>query len=140
MIEDIDCGILDERALFHHLNSTKEQGGHVLITAKTPPGTWPIKLPDLRSRLRSLPVISIERPDESLLRAVLVKLLADRQLPATPAAVNHLARYMDRSMACAIALVDKIDKSLWHIPKMVTRTLASDVLAGLQSAADEGKK
>ncbi len=128
IVEGVDQGIADERALFHLLNLAKEQGFYALFTARSKPGQWTVDLPDLRSRLRSLPVISIEPPDENLLRAVLIKLLSDRQLPATPYAVNHLARHMDRSMDLALQLVEELDRLIWEKPKMVTRDLARKTL------------
>jgi chromosomal replication initiation ATPase DnaA len=129
-IEDIDRGIADEKALFHLLNLVREQGGHLLMTARTPPGEWNITLPDLRSRLRACPVVAIAPPDDGLIAAVLVKLLTDRQLPATPAGVTYLARHMERSMAAALRLVEEIDQALWRQPKReLTRDFARAVLA-----------
>ena len=132
-VEDIDAVSFDERALFHLLNHARETGFSVLLTARKNPGNWLISLPDLRSRARSLPVIEIEQPDPELLAAVLVKLLNDRQIPATPSAVRHLARHMDRSMSDAMKLVEKIDNRLWDTPKEVTRDLARNVLAELRA-------
>ncbi|MEO0618922.1 MAG: hypothetical protein AAFZ01_06530 [Pseudomonadota bacterium] len=130
-IEDMDRVARDERALFHVLNLAREHRFHVLLTARTPPGQWDIALPDLRSRVRSLPLATIEPPDDALLTAVLVKLFADRQLPATPAAVRHLARHMERSMAFAMHLVERIDARVWDTRREVTRDLARDVLLEL---------
>ncbi len=137
VVEDIDRSIADERALFHLLNLAREQAGHVLLTARSRPGEWAITLPDLRSRLRSVPVVAIEPPDESLLAAVLVKLLADRQLPATPPAVSHLVRHMERSFEMAERLVGEIDRLLWEKPREVTREVAKLALAALSSRTDE---
>lgn len=129
LVESVDTALGNETALFHLLNLAKEQGFHVLLTARTAPGDWRIKLPDLRSRVRSFPVAAIGLPDENLLRAVLVKLLGDRQLPATPHGVNHLVRHMDRSMETALLLVEEIDRMLWSEPGPVTRHVAAKALA-----------
>ncbi|MEL6288451.1 MAG: chromosomal replication initiator DnaA [Pseudomonadota bacterium] len=138
-VEDIDRETVDERALFHLLNLAREQKFHVLLTARTPPGSWSIDLPDLRSRVRSFPVATIDPPDDALLGALLVKLFADRQLPATPAAVRHLARHMERSMACALALVERIDDRVWVERREVTRDLARLVLAELSLSPVDGE-
>lgn len=129
LVESVDTELGSETALFHLLNLAKEQGFHVLITARKLPGKWRIALPDLRSRVRSFPVAEIGLPDENLLRAVLVKLLGDRQLPATPHGVNHLVRHMDRSMEMALLLVEEIDRMLWTQPGPVTRSVAAKALA-----------
>jgi chromosomal replication initiation ATPase DnaA len=107
------------------------------VTARSAPGVWKIDMPDLRSRVRALPVVPIGEPDEPLLRAVLLKLLADRQLMASPAAVTHLARHMERSMQMALRAVESIDRRVWQSKQPVTRDLVREVLAGLGGSGSE---
>jgi chromosomal replication initiation ATPase DnaA len=80
VIENIDRGIGDERVLFHVLNTVRERGAFALLTSTAAPGDIEIALPDLRSRLRALPLALIEPPDDAVLQNVLVKHFADRQL------------------------------------------------------------
>jgi len=138
-VEDADRGIGSERALFHLMNLTREQGLSLLLTGRAPPGEWSIALPDLRSRLRACPVAILGEPDENLLLAVLVKLLNDRQLPATPAAVSYLARHLDRSMTAALAVVEALDRLLWDKPSEITREVARRALAeiGKEAGVDD---
>ena len=70
VIEDLDRGIGHERVLFHLLNLAREHKTHLLLTSARLPGDLDVELPDLRSRLRALPVIGIENPDADLLRSV----------------------------------------------------------------------
>src|SRR5262249_46367837 len=79
VVEDAAEGV-DERALFHLLNLMRQQNAFVLITARTPPAMWRVPLADLASRLRAIPTVQLRPPDDALLRAVMVKLFADRQL------------------------------------------------------------
>ena len=72
-VEDIDRGIHDEQAFFHLLNLARERSMSVLMTSRRAPGEIEIALPDLRSRLRALPIVPIGTPDETLLKALLVK-------------------------------------------------------------------
>lgn len=138
LVEDADRGIASERALFHLMNLAREHRAHILVTGRTSPGGWEVTLPDLVSRLRACPVVSIEEPDEALLRAVLVKLLVDRQLPATPAAVAFLARHMERSMQAAVALVDEIDRILWAKPRGMTRPIMKEALERVRHRSGGG--
>src|SRR4029077_2543197 len=46
VIEDAAAQI-DERALFHLLNLMRQHEAFVLMTARTPPATWGVELPDL---------------------------------------------------------------------------------------------
>ena len=134
VVEDVDRGIGSEQALFHLLNLAREQRTSLLITSRTPAGELAVALPDLRSRLRALAVTAIETPDQTLLTAVLVKLLADRQIAAAPAVVHYLARELDRSIAAAARLVAALDRRSLARRRPVTRALAAEVLAELRSA------
>lgn len=128
IVEDIDRENYDETSLFHLLNLSKEKGFSLLFTARTPPGHWSVTLPDLRSRLRSLPVISIEPPDETLLKAVLIKLFNDRQILVTPHVVDFIALRMERSMDWLRIFVDAVDKAALSGGQKVTRQLVSEIL------------
>jgi chromosomal replication initiation ATPase DnaA len=123
-----EAGDLDERAMFHVLNLAREQGTFLLITARSAPASWPIGLPDLASRLRALPVVAIAGPDDTLLRAVLVKLFADRQLAVDDALISFLVVRIERSFAAARAIVAELDREALRRQRPVTRALASEIL------------
>lgn len=127
-VEDVDRFLRDERALFHLLNLSRERGFDVLLTARSLPGVWPIALGDLRSRLRSLPFAQIGAPDDALLRAVLVKLFDDRQLSAPPAVIDYLLRRMERSVAAAADLVERMDRAALAERRRITARFAARFL------------
>ena len=77
----------------------RAQAVQILITSRLAPGEIEFTLPDLRSRLRALPLVPIAPPDDGLLQAVLVKLFADRQLEVEPHVVSYLCRHI-RSNRC----------------------------------------
>jgi chromosomal replication initiation ATPase DnaA len=129
-VEDADRGPLDEAALFHLLNLAREQSAYVLITARRPPASWPIRLPDLASRLRALPVVTLDPPDDALLAAVLVKLFADRQLAVEERLIEFLVHRIERSFAAAQAAVAELDGEALRLKRPVNRALAAEVLRG----------
>ena len=129
LVEDLHAGIADERALFHLLNLVREHKLSVLLTSRTPPGEIEASLPDLRSRLRALPLVTIEPPDEALLKAVLVKHFTDRQLIVEPGVIAYIALRMERSMEAAATIVAAIDRTAMAGHRKVTRVLAAEVLA-----------
>ena len=129
LIENLEAGVADEKALFYLLNVAREEQLSILFTSRTAPGDLDIHLPDLRSRLRALPVAAIAPPDDTLLKAVLVKHFADRQLMVEPHVVEHLARRMERSMEAAQHLVTELDRRALATRRRVTRALAAEVLA-----------
>ncbi len=78
-LDDADCAA-EERALLHLINLCAERGEPLLLAGRSPPARWPVRLPDLASRLRATHAVPIGRPGEALLRALLAKHFADRQL------------------------------------------------------------
>lgn len=128
-IEDLDHAPIHEHSAFHLLNLARETGFDVLITAREQPGAWTIALPDLRSRLRSAALVTIEEPDEALLSAVLIKLFADRQLQIEPGVVGYILKRTERSMASIQTLVDELDRAALAERRRVTRSLAGRILA-----------
>lgn len=128
VIEDLREGVGDEAALFHLLNLAREEGAFLLITARTPPSGWSVRLPDLASRLRALPTVALAPPEDALLRAVLVKLFADRQLAVDEGLVGFVAARIERSFAAAGAIVDALDREALRQRRAVNRTLAAALL------------
>jgi chromosomal replication initiation ATPase DnaA len=129
VLEDVRAGAFEERAVFHLLNLAREDEAHVLITARSAPSSWGVALPDLASRLRALPTVTLEPPDDTLLRAVLVKLFADRRLGVDETLLNYLTSRMERSFAAARRLVDRLDHEALRQKRPLTRALAAELLA-----------
>jgi len=127
VLEDLAAGQFDERALFHLLNLARQEGAYVLLTARTPPAGWPVAVKDLASRLRALPVITLAPPDDALLRAVIVKLFADRQIAADESVVNYLVTRIERSLAAARAAVMILDREALRLQRPITRALAAEL-------------
>ena len=133
VVEDLDRGIADEQALFHLLNRAGESKLAVLLTSRVAPGGLEFVIPDLRSRMRALPFVEVQPPDEALLKSVLVKLFADRQLTVEPPVIEYLSLRMERSMKAANRLVDTIDRLALAMHRKVTKPLAAEALASAGS-------
>ena len=128
VVEDLRPHDFDERALFHLLNLAREETAFVLITAREAPTAFEIELKDLRSRLRALPVVSLQPPDDQLFRALIVKLCADRQLTVDEAVVGYLANRIERSYAAARDTVALLDREALRLGRPITRTFAAELL------------
>jgi chromosomal replication initiation ATPase DnaA len=129
VLEDGPGPALDERAFFHLMNHAREHRTFVLVTSRQLPALWPVELADLRSRLRASPVVELEGPDDALLRAVLVKHFADRQIAVDEAVVSYLVSRMERSFDAARRLVAEIDHRALAEKSEVTRSFVARVLA-----------
>jgi chromosomal replication initiation ATPase DnaA len=130
VIEDAPSSRLDERALFHLMNLAAQSGASLLITTHVSPPAWSVTLPDLATRLRALAEVSLQAPDDALLRAVTVKLFADRQVLVDEALVSYLLSRSERSLAAVRALVERLDRRALAEHARLTRAFAARVLRG----------
>ena len=131
VLEDIQNAVGNlktETALFHLHNLALSEGNALLFTANAPLATLNFALPDLQSRLQGAQSATLDRPDDTLLAAVLMKLFADRQLIPSADTVPYLVTRMNRSLAEAQRIVDLIDKTALSEKRAITRKLAIEVL------------
>ena len=127
VLEDLDSSDIDEPALFHLLNLAREERSFLLITAREALTALPVTIGDLASRLRAVPAVTLDAPDDALLRAVLVKLAADRQMAVDEALVNYLATRIERSFAAAGLAIARLDEEAIRQQRPVTRALAAEL-------------
>lgn len=128
-IDDADTA--PEEPLLHTYNSAIERGAAVLLTMRVAPASLPIKLPDLASRLRSLPVVGIAPPDDPLLGAVLVKHFADRQVRVAPEVIAYLVARIERSFAAAASVAARLDEAALAAGRRITVRLAREAMPDL---------
>ena len=119
-----------EAALFHLHNMQAEAGQPLLVTARTPPRDWGLSLPDLASRMQAALVIRLGPPDDSLLRAVLVKQFADRQIAVSAQVIDSLIPRMPRSFAAAGRIVADLDARALTERRPITRQMALEWFDG----------
>jgi chromosomal replication initiation ATPase DnaA len=128
VLEDLTAGEFDERSLFHLLNLAREEEAALLVTARSAPAGWTVAIRDLASRLKALPVVVLSPPDDLILRGVLIKLFADRQIAVDEALITYLSTHIERSFKAARAIVDLLDREAISRKRPVTRTLAAEIL------------
>lgn len=128
VVEDLAPGRFDERALFHLLNLAREEVAYLILTTQTQPAGWSFAVADVASRMRAIPVAPLAPADDVLMRAILVKLFADRQLQVDEALVQFIAARIERSPAAAKAAVAHLDNEALKRGRPVNRALASELL------------
>jgi chromosomal replication initiation ATPase DnaA len=126
-VEQVDLQGVDEVTLFHLLNHARQTGTQMLFTATQWPPNF-ISLPDLATRLQTLPSATILQPDDMLLRGVIVKHFSDRQIAVDEALVSYLVTRMPRSLDTAQRLVARLDQLALERGSSMNRSLAAHVL------------
>jgi DnaA regulatory inactivator Hda len=136
-LDDADA-LADETALFHLLNAAAEAGLPVLLASRAPPSLWPLKLPDLASRIRAINAVEIGPPDDALLHVLLARLLADRQLRLLEPVRNWLLRRLPRTQPDLAEAVARLDAVSLQLGRDITIPLARAALGDVAGvAADE---
>ena len=136
LIDDIDKGPIDEQGLFHLINAVRGAGSTLMLTARRFPSAWRVGLPDLISRLKAAATVEIHEPDDLLLAGVITKLFADRQVEVEPHVVQYLVRRIERSLATAMRVVERLDRAALERKTPITRALAAETVG----AMDEGQR
>lgn len=128
VIEDCDRFPPPEAALFHLLNLSRESGQFIVMTARLAPDGWQVRTPDLLSRLRLSPLLTLAEPDDPLLGALYVKLFADRQLSVEANVLSYAMARADRSFAGVNRLVGELDQLSLVRKKPVTRAMVAECI------------
>ena len=97
-----------ETTLFHLFNGLKAQGGFLLLTATQPPKQWSVGLKDLSSRLSTLPVFTIETPDDMLFLSILTKNFSQHQMQVDPKVIDFLMKTVARTFENSYEIPQKL--------------------------------
>lgn len=128
VVEDLRPGDFDERAMFHLMNLARQDDAFVLMTARVSPSAFEVELRDLRSRLRAVPTVTLQPPDDQLFRGLIVKFCADRQMTVDEPLVSYLSNRIERSYTAVRQAVELLDIEALRLGRPVTRALAAELL------------
>ena len=108
-VDDADAA--PERPLLHLLNAAGEAGLPVLLAGRAAPARWHAALPDLASRLRAITAVRIGPAEDELLRSLLARLLAERQLAVAEPLQDWLRLRLPRSQGAIREAVARLDRA-----------------------------
>ena len=127
VLNDLDKNGNQEK-LLHIYNWVKEEGGYLLLTSTKHPKKWETDLADLSSRMLAANAVKIKHPDDELLKAIIVKQFADRQVKISEKVVNYIMKNTERSFSAIRALVSKIDEISMAEKKKITTAIVKKAL------------
>ena len=112
----------------------KEEQRTMMITMRMALRSVEFAIPDLASRLRAAPCVSIHPPDDILLASVMIKLFSDRQLTMPQEVIAYVLPRMERSFAAAQQVVEYTDKLALSEKRKISVPLMRKVLNDIQQA------
>lgn len=134
-VDDADAA--PERPLLHLLNAAAEAGQPVLLAGRTPPARWPVALPDLASRLRAIMAVEIRPLEEDVLRVLLTRLLAERQIAVPEAVQDWLFLRLPRTPGAMREVAARLDRAGLAAGQRIGRAVAAAAIAGMATDASD---
>jgi len=101
---------INENLFFTLLNIIEQDNKYIIITSKKPIVDIFFKLDDLNSRSKNFLLSSIEKPEDDLMFALILKNLSDRQISIDKKLIDFIIKRIDRSYGNIFDFIYKIDK------------------------------
>ena len=127
ILEDINERI-DEKLLFTLINIIEQDDKYLITTSKLPIVNLNFDLTDLKSRAKNFLLQNIEKPDDELMFALILKNLSDRQISINEKLINFIIKRIDRSYSNIFNFIYKIDELSLKKRKPIDFKLIKEVL------------
>ena len=101
---------IDESLFFTLLNIIDQDNKYLILTSKIPIVDHIFKLDDLNSRSKNFILSNIEKPEDDLMFALILKNLSDRQISIDKKLIDFIIKRIDRSYGKIFDFIYKIDK------------------------------
>ncbi len=109
IIEDLSENI-DENLLFTLINAIEQDNKYLILTSTKPIVEFTFILPDLNSRAKNFLLSAIEKPEDDLMYALILKNLSDRQISIDKKLIDFIIKRITRSYGKISEFIYKIDE------------------------------
>jgi chromosomal replication initiation ATPase DnaA len=127
IIENLDNNV-DENLLFTLLNIIDQDNKFLIATSVKSIVEISFKLNDLNSRSKNFLLSYIERPDDELMFALILKNLSDRQISIDKKLIDYIIKRIDRSYSKIFDFIYKIDEISLKRKKSIDFKIIKEVL------------
>ena len=119
---------VDEKLLYSFLNLIDQDNKYIIITSFIPIVYIDFNLNDLKSRTKNFLLLNIEKPDDKLVFAIILKNLSDRQILLDKKLINYIIKRIDRSYSKIHEFIYKIDQLSLKKRKSIDLNIIKEVL------------
>ncbi len=109
VLEDLNINI-EERLLYTLFNIIEQDNKYIIVTSREPIVEINFSLEDLRSRAKNFLLQNIEKPDDELMFAIILKNLSDRQITLSQKLIDYIIKRIERSYSKIFDFIYKIDE------------------------------
>ena len=127
VLENLNNNI-NERLLFTLLNIIEQDNKYLIITSEKPIVNYKFDLKDLVSRSKNFLLQNIDKPDDELLFALILKNLSDRQISIDKKLIDYIIKRIDRSYGKIVDFIYKIDEVSLKKKRSINLSTIKEVL------------
>ena len=127
ILENLDKNI-NEKLIYSLLNIIDLDNKFIIITSEKPIVEIDFKLEDLRSRTKNFLLQKIEKPDDELMFALILKNLSDRQISIDKKLIDFIIKRIDRSYGKIFDFIYKVDELSLKKKKPIDFKIIKEVL------------
>jgi len=127
ILEDLDEKV-NEKLIYSLLNIIDIDNKFIVITSNKPIVEINFSLNDLKSRMKNFILQKIEKPDDDLMFAMILKNLSDRQILIDKKLINFIIKRIDRSYGKIFNFIYKVDELSLKKKKPIDFKLIKEVL------------
>ena len=120
--------LMDEKLFYSLINIIDQDNKYLITTSTKPIVDIKFNLPDLTSRSKNFLLQNIEKPDDELIFALLVKNLSDRQISLEKKLISYIIKRIDRSYGKIFDFIYKIDEISLKKMKSIDLKIIKEVL------------
>ena len=127
VVENLNKDI-NENLFYTLLNIIEQDNKYLIVTSKKPIVDFSYELDDLNSRSKNFLLSSIEKPDDDLMFALILKNLSDRQISIDKKLIDFIIKRIDRSYGKIFDFIYKIDEISLKRKKAIDFKIIKEVL------------
>ena len=102
--------INDENILYSIINFVEQYNKYLIVNSINPINTIDFTLPDLKSRLKNCIYAKIEKPDDDMIFALILKHFSDRQIKIEKKVIEYITKRIERSYGKILDFIYKVDQ------------------------------
>ncbi len=102
--------ISDEKILYSIFNFVEQFNKYLIINSNLPINTIEFALPDLKSRSKNCIFAKIDKPDDDMIFALVLKHFSDRQIIIDKKIIEYITKRIERSYGKIIDFIYKVDQ------------------------------
>ena len=119
---------IDEKLFFTLCNTIEQDNKYLIVTSNKSIIDLDFNLDDLKSRSKNFLLQNIEKPDDDLIFALILKNLSDRQISLDKKLIDYVIKRIDRSYGKIIDFIYKIDEVSLKKKKSIDFKIIKEVL------------